>query len=272
MKDVSEHDPDKDGVDYSSHQEFYDYYAKESESENTLKRFYSIRDLVFSILPDAKTSSLEVADIGCGAGTQSLIWAKLGHKVSGIDVNEPLIDLARDRAKKYDYDVEFQIGSAEKLPWPDASMDICLVPELLEHVQHWEACLDQFARILRPGGVLFLSTNNKLCPIQQEFNLPLYSWYPGPLKRHFERLAVTTKPQIANYAKYPAVNWFSFYGLNSELKDRGLKSMDRFDVMDTHRQTVPIKFIVSLIRAVPPIRFLSHVATPYTQLLAKKSS
>jgi len=116
MKDSSGHDPDKGEIDCSSHQEFYDYYAKESESENTLKRFYSIRDLVFSILPDAKTSSLEVADIGCGAGTQSLIWARLGHKVSGIDVNEPLIHLARDRAEKHGFDVEFQVGSAENLP------------------------------------------------------------------------------------------------------------------------------------------------------------
>jgi 2-polyprenyl-6-hydroxyphenyl methylase/3-demethylubiquinone-9 3-methyltransferase len=59
--------------------------------------------------------------------------------------------------------------------WPNRSMDVCLVPELLEHVREWRECLADFARVLRPGGVLVLTTNNKLCPVQQEFNLPLYS-------------------------------------------------------------------------------------------------
>jgi 2-polyprenyl-3-methyl-5-hydroxy-6-metoxy-1,4-benzoquinol methylase len=100
-------------------------------------------------------------------------------------------------------------------------MHVCLLPELLEHVVEWMACLKETARILRPGGVLFLSTTNKLCPSQQEFSLPLYSWYPRPLKRHFEKLAVTKRPELENFARYPAVNWFSFYSLRSELSRLG---------------------------------------------------
>ena len=49
---------------------------------------------------------------------------------------------------------------------------------------------------------MYISTTSKLCPIQEEFNLPWYSWYPAPLKRYFERRAVTDWPAIANYAKY----------------------------------------------------------------------
>ena len=101
-------------------------------------------------------------------------------------------------------------------------MSVCL-PELLEHVPDWETCLREAARSLDPGGLLYLSTTNVLCPVQSEFNLPLYSWYPGFIKRRYERLAVTTRPAIANYAKYPAVNWFTFYRLRDYLASTGLQ-------------------------------------------------
>jgi 2-polyprenyl-6-hydroxyphenyl methylase/3-demethylubiquinone-9 3-methyltransferase len=135
---------------------------------------------------------LTVADIGCGAGTLSMLWAEHGHRVFGIDINAQLIKLATERSRESDIKIDFQLGTATDLPWSDESMDVCLVPELLEHVQDWERCLDEFARVIKPGGVLFLTTTNKLCPRQQEFNLLMYSWYPAFIKRYFEKLAVST--------------------------------------------------------------------------------
>src|SRR5205807_1840429 len=153
----------------------------------------------------------------------------LGHKVRALDVNEPLIDLARRRAQGQGLDIAFEVGSATALPWAPASMDVCLLPELLEHVADWQACLREASRILRPGGLLYISTTNVLCPLQEEFNLPAYSWYPTSLKRHCERLAVTTRQSLANHAKYPAVNWFSFYSLRDWLTALDFKCYDRFD-------------------------------------------
>jgi len=146
-----------------------------------------------------------------------------------------------------------------------------LVEPGLVHVPLWRPCLDECARVLRPGGVLVLTTSNKLCPIQQEFNLPFYSWYPGPLKRYFERLSLTTSPHLANYAKYPAVNWFSFYGLRTELAKRGLACLDRFDVIDLPNKSAWIRGVVHCVRAIPPLRWLGHVATPGTMVLAIKN-
>jgi SAM-dependent methyltransferase len=149
-------------------------------------------------------------------------------------------------------------------------MHVCLLPELLEHVVEWMACLKETARILRPGGVLFLSTTNKLCPSQQEFSLPLYSWYPRPLKRHFEKLAVTKRPELENFARYPAVNWFSFYSLRSELSRLGFDCWDRFDVMDLSLKGALARFVGSCIRGHTAARWLAHVATPGTTVFAVK--
>ena len=261
-------------LDHSSHEQFYEYYARASQNEKTFARFTAIRDMLLRVLRDhtRQATVFEVADIGCGAGTLSILWAESGHRVHGLDVNEPLLTLAKQRAVESHYDIDFRLGSATALPWPDGSMDVCMVPELLEHVAEWETCLQEFCRVLRPNGILFLTTSNKLCPVQQEFNLPLYSWYPAPIKHKVERLAVTTRPDLANFAKYPAVNWFSFYGLRRYLSQFGFDSMDRFDVMDTSCKGILARMIVLAIRTIPILRFFAHVATPGTMVVAVKRS
>ncbi|MFA9460978.1 class I SAM-dependent methyltransferase [Thiohalorhabdus sp. Cl-TMA] len=257
--------------DHSSDPRFVDYYARQSLTEENRERLERIRDDVLWAFPrQARGGPLEVVDIGCGPGAQSQMWADSGHSVHGLDVNEELVDLARKRAESEGQDIEFVVGSATELPWESGSMDVCLVPELLEHVPFWRACLDEFARILRPGGVLFLSTNNRLCPVQEEFNLPFYSWYPRPLQRHFENLAQTTRPDLANYATYPAVNWFTFYGLRRDLRERGFRSYDRFDTSDASQKGTAGRMALTAIDRVPPVRFLAHALTPYTRIVAVK--
>jgi 2-polyprenyl-6-hydroxyphenyl methylase/3-demethylubiquinone-9 3-methyltransferase len=259
-------------LDSSCDNRFYDYYAEASQSKETFQRFGSIRDMVLRIA--GKTNSvldkLDVADIGCGAGTQSIMWAELGHNVNGLDINEALIGLARKRAAEAGYSIEFAVGTAADLPWPNESMDICLVPELLEHVIEWDLCLNEFARVLKPKGILYISTTNKLCPIQQEFNLPLYSWYPERLRRRFERLSVSSRPELVNYATYPAVNWFCYYSLRAELARRGFTSMDRFDVINSSEKNPLQRSILWFIKSVPLLRLLGHIVTPYTNIVAIK--
>jgi ubiquinone/menaquinone biosynthesis C-methylase UbiE len=263
--------PNSTSWDHTSHPEFVDYYAHESLTPRTRARFAAMRDTILRKGGRAhRIRSFDIADIGCGAGTQSLIWAELGCRVHALDVNRPLLELARQRAAEAGYTIDFRIGSAAALPWPDESMDICLAIELLEHVTEWRTCLKEFARVIRRGGVVFLTTSNRLCPIQQEFNLPLYSWYPGPIKRYCERLALTTRPQLANYAKYPAVNWFSYYQLRRLLASWGFDCYDRFDLVDVRHKGTFATAVLAAIKAVPGLRRLAHVATPGTTVLAVK--
>lgn len=257
--------------DHSSDSRFVDYYARQSLTEENRERLERIRaDVLWAFPADQREGPLEVVDIGCGPGAQSQMWADDGHHVHGLDINAELVELARRRAEREGQDIEFVVGSATELPWEDGTMDVCLVPELLEHVPFWKECLDEFARILRPGGVLFLSTNNRLCPVQEEFNLPLYSWYPGPLKRRFEELARTTRPELVNYATYPAVNWFTFYGLRQDLGKRGFNAFDRFDTTDASRKSPSGRLALAAIGQLPPLRLLAHVLTPYTRIVAIK--
>jgi cysteine desulfurase (EC 2.8.1.7) len=67
--------------------------------------------------------AVDVADIGCNAGTQSTVWAQQGHAVHGIDINEPLVDIARRRNRETGLDIDFRVGTATDLPWASASME-----------------------------------------------------------------------------------------------------------------------------------------------------
>lgn len=260
------------GFEHSSDPNFTAYYAEASLSARSIDRFTTIRNKGLTLLAEraGRTGVFDVADIGCGAGTQSFLWAELGHRVIGLDVNAPLVDVARARADERKLSVRFDVGSATALPYADASLDVVLLTELLEHVADWESCVNEALRVLRNDGLLYLSTTNALCPKQQEFTLPLYSWYPGFVKRYCERLAVTTRPAIANHARYPAVHWFTFYQLRRYLADRGAVAFDRIDMIDATQLGAAAGFLVNAARALPPLRLLGHVATEGTVIFALK--
>lgn len=262
------------GFDHSSDPSFLDYYASASLAPEALERFRVVRDKLIGLAnkSELRGRSLDVADIGCGAGTQCRLWTDLGHRAHGLDVNEPLIQLARERARESGENIRFDVGTATALPYHDQSMDVVLLPELLEHVADWQSCLNEAVRILRPGGLLYLSTTSYLCPRQEEFNLPAYSWYPGFLKRRYERLAVTTRPDLANFARYPAVNWFSFPMLSRYLEARGVLCLDKFDMMDRGRLPALLRPVLTLIRGLRPLRSAAYVFIPHTILFGTKQA
>lgn len=248
---------------------FVEYYAQQSASEKTRQRFQATQRITLALrerlgLP---VDGLDIVDVGCGAGSQAIMWSERGHRARGVDISAPLIELARQRAGEAGLSAHFEVGSAGRLPLADASVDIVLVSELLEHLTEWQPCVDEAVRVLRPGGVLYMSTTNRLCPVQQEFDLPLYSWYPSFIKKRCEKLSVTTHGHWVQYTSYPAVHWFSFYQLRDYLDARGFTSHDRFDVMDT-TGSVAKRAVVGAIQALPPLRFAAHLMTPYTVIVA----
>ena len=258
--------------DTTSHEDFYRYYEKQSLSPATLARFRSTTDMLIRLFECVDSEQkLDVLDVGCGAGAQAKYWLDRDHRYWGIDINQPLIELARERARREGLTARFEVGSATSLPFADGSMDICVMPELLEHVQDWQSCVNEAVRILRPRGLLYIDTSSRLCPVQQEFNLPLYSWYPGAIKRYVERRAVTDWPAVANFAKYPAVNWFTFFQLRDYLRARGFDSSDRFDIAQMIGKGTAKKMVLSIILSIPMLRLLGHMLTPGTSLVARKS-
>lgn len=253
---------------------FVEYYKEHSVSDASIQRFKGIRDSVLHVLARYNKSSdcLSVADIGCNAGTQMLMWENNQNTLYGVDISFDLVQLGLERAKAEGKKLHMCVASASSLPWKDGNMDVCLLPELLEHVEEWEATLNEAIRALKVNGVVYVSTTNVLCPKQEEFDLPLYSWYPKFLKKYYERLSVTSRPELVCHADYPAVHWFSYYQLKKFFTRRGFVVLDRFDILNIKAKNILVKSIIQLIVKIPALRFIGHLLTPYTVVLAVKKS
>jgi len=100
-----------------------------------------------------------VLDAGCGVGYGSLILRSAGAtKVTGVDIAQEAVDAARTRAGG---DVEFIAGDIAALPLEDATYDVAVCFEAIEHVQDQARALDELRRILTPSGLLFISSPNR---------------------------------------------------------------------------------------------------------------
>ena len=252
---------------------FVEYYDQASVEEKTVNRSKALMNLILGVREELGLSneSLHVVDLGCAAGAQSMMWAKQDHIVYGLDISQGLIDIAKKRALEQGMDIDFRVGSATELPWHAEVADVCILPELLEHVGDWKSCVDEAMRMVKPNGTLYLSTSNVLCPKQYEFALPLYSWYPGFIKKYLVKLSVTTKPHWVNHAEYPAVHWFSFFQLQRYFAKRGFKCKDKFDIIVDTSDGGAKYWIAKIITSNPLFRRVGHMFIPYTTFIAVRN-
>lgn len=99
----------------------------------------------------------QVLDAGCGVGWGTLMLLQAGAAgASGIDIDAEAVHDARNRVPAAD----IRQGDLAALPWPDESFDMVVCFEAIEHVHRQEQVLDELVRVLRPTGVLLVSSPN----------------------------------------------------------------------------------------------------------------
>jgi ubiquinone/menaquinone biosynthesis C-methylase UbiE len=106
------------------------------------------------ILPAA--DALEALDIGCGTGFLSFELASRGHRVTGVDFAPSMIALARKKGAERHATIRFEEADAEQLPFFAASFDIAVSRHLLWTLPHPNRAMDEWIRVLRPGGRLIV--------------------------------------------------------------------------------------------------------------------
>jgi 2-polyprenyl-3-methyl-5-hydroxy-6-metoxy-1,4-benzoquinol methylase len=99
-----------------------------------------------------------VLDAGCGVGYGSSFLAESAQHVTGVDIDPESIAYAKERYAAEN--IEFRVGDLRELALDAASFDAVVSFEVIEHLREQEAFVDELARVLRPDGVLVLSTPN----------------------------------------------------------------------------------------------------------------
>lgn len=104
---------------------------------------------------------LNLVDIGCGGGLISEPMAKAGAIVTGVDASERNIAVASLHATQSGLDIRYLATSAEELAQTGERFDIVLALEIIEHVADLELFYDALVELVKPGGLVILSTMNR---------------------------------------------------------------------------------------------------------------
>src|SRR5665809_167840 len=109
----------------------------------------------------ASLAGLSVLDIGCGGGIVCEPLARLGAEVTGIDPAPENIEAAKAHAEGARVNVAYRAATAEELAATGGTFDAVLVLEVVEHVPDVPVFLKSVAPLVKPGGILLLSTLNR---------------------------------------------------------------------------------------------------------------
>ena len=99
-----------------------------------------------------------ILDIACGSGYGSKLMSATAKKVYAVDVDKDTIRYAKDNyAAK---NIEYIVGDGAKIPLDDNSVDLVVSYETIEHIEAYKEFLREVKRVLKPKGLLMLSTPN----------------------------------------------------------------------------------------------------------------
>lgn len=148
-----------------------------------------------------------VLDAGCGEGYGSALLADLAKKVVAIDYDTSIIKHAKEKYRKHN--LEFLIMDVQKLSFPQDLFDVVVSLDVIEHLKEFDQYLSEIKRVLKPGGLLIISTPNKKMR-------PAGRWRPT-YKFHFREF---TAQELKELLK----DWFdevSLWGLGGSKRAQG---------------------------------------------------
>lgn len=128
--------------------DFLEHKRAELHSPMSERWLYEIKNQ----LPQDR--NLRVLDVGCGAGFFSVLLAKEGYQVTGVDLTPDMVENARTLAEEEKTDCEFFVMDAENLRFADESFDVVISRNLTWTLPDVKSAYREWVRVLKKGGVL----------------------------------------------------------------------------------------------------------------------
>ncbi|HEX55170.1 MAG: hypothetical protein DRO95_00165 [Candidatus Altiarchaeales archaeon] len=142
-------------------QEFFDEKSSEDEESirtATPKNLYKNKiNLFFECLKGKIREGMYVLDIGCGPASILKILSDKGCNCYGVDISIKQLKRARNTRNTI-----FLVGDAENLPFKDNIFDITICMDVIQYLESYNTLLDEMYRVTRDGGLIFVSTLNKM--------------------------------------------------------------------------------------------------------------
>lgn len=125
--------------------------------------------------------------MGTGTGFLALLFAEMGHKVTGIDLSEGMLEKAKHNADNMGLEIDLFHGDAENLPLEDCSFDLVVNKYLLWTLPEPSRAVREWKRVLKPGGMIFAIDGN---------------WFDPRPDRHIKRMVSELAGRFAKKNQY----------------------------------------------------------------------
>jgi 2-polyprenyl-6-hydroxyphenyl methylase/3-demethylubiquinone-9 3-methyltransferase len=134
---------------------------------------------------------LAILDVACGGGLLANPLAEAGHEVTGIDLSEDSLMVAR----KHDatQTVTYLSMDARQLTFPEGRFDVVCMMDFLEHLSERDEVIREAARVLRPGGWFFFHTFNRN-PLSRLIAIQGVEWFVKNTPKHMHVYDLFLKP------------------------------------------------------------------------------
>lgn len=137
------------------------------------------REVIVRWLSDIGRADLKIIEVGCGAGWLCPTLEQFG-KVTATDLSDEVLARAQQRMP----DVEFVAGDFMALDFPEGVFDVVVNIEVLSHVADKDAYIAKITRLLKPGGLMMMATQNR--PVLEKHN-DVHPAKPGQLRQWVDR-------------------------------------------------------------------------------------
>lgn len=163
---------------------------KDMIQKHLLNGVESLSSRIKKILPflPAQLDDLFVVDFGCGSGMATKALSEMGVKnIVGFDLDFNPVGLGLARQRQFRTPVLFFQGNGHNIPLPDNSVDFYWVGFVVEHIPSPQNIFCEMYRTLKPGGIIYVSTNNKFWPIEPHSGTVFTGWMPRKLAEKYVR-------------------------------------------------------------------------------------
>lgn len=139
-----------------------------------------------------------VLDVGCGAGTDLVRFARAGAIVSGVDLSAAAVDLARANVAQQGLEADIREADAAHLPYPDGTFDLVFAHGVVQYSADPAGVVGECWRVLKPGGEAIVQAYNRVSwlnalsklmkvPLEHEDAPVLEKYTAGELRKMLSR-------------------------------------------------------------------------------------
>ena len=173
----------------------------EEYKKKGMKRAAFLFSRVEKFLPPRKGL---VLDLGCGEAYTSIYCLNYYPYVIGLDLSIKVLKKAKEKAKSQRVKgLDLINGDALKLPFKDDTFDVVLTYDMYEHIQHQDELLREVYRVIKPRGILVLTTGNRLFPLDRHTML----WFIDYLPKKIADIYVKLMKRGSSYEVFQPTYW-----------------------------------------------------------------